>query len=90
MEGSISDHSPAIIMVGKIQSLSKFSIFGLIMRDLWIGGWRISVVGTCMFQLYTKIKSVKKVLKEVNKEEFDSLQLTVIQDQVRLEQLKRM
>jgi hypothetical protein len=53
-------------------------------------GWRISVGGTFMFQLYTKIKSVKKVLKEVNKEEFGSLQPKVIQDRVRLEQLKRM
>jgi hypothetical protein len=53
-------------------------------------GWRIYVGGTFMFQLYTKIKSVKKVLKEVNKEEFGSLQPKVIQDRVRLEQLKRM
>jgi hypothetical protein len=53
-------------------------------------GWRISVGWTFMFQLYTKIKSVKKVLKEVNKEEFGSLQPKVIQDRVRLEQLKRM
>lgn len=41
LEGSISDHSPAIIMVGKVQSLSNFSIFELIMRDLRIGLKRV-------------------------------------------------
>jgi hypothetical protein len=42
-----------------------------------------------MLQLYTKIKSVKKVSKGVNKEEFGSLQQKVIQARVRLEQASK-
>lgn len=42
-----------------------------------------------MLQLYTKIKSVKKVSKGVNKEEFGSLKQKVIQAWVRLEQASK-
>jgi hypothetical protein len=68
--GGISDHSLAIISIGKLQNFGpkpfKFFNYWLEHKGFldWVKkGWDMQVDGVPMFQLYAKLKSVKVVLK---------------------------
>jgi hypothetical protein len=84
--GGISDHSPAIISVGKLQNFGpkpfKFFTYWLEHKGFldWVKeGWDIQVDGVPMFQLYAKLKSVKVVLKRQNLSCFGKLKQKVLE-----------
>jgi hypothetical protein len=70
-EAGISDHSPAIVSMGKFQSSGPkpFKLFGFWAENDkffdWIEeGWNINVEGVPLYHLCMKLRSVKKVLKK--------------------------
>ncbi|XP_059441719.1 uncharacterized protein LOC132174022 [Corylus avellana] len=86
LSGGISDHSPAIISAGSLQSFGhkpfKFYNFWLEHEGFldWVKeGWSIQPEGFPMYQLYVKRRSVKAILKEKNMVCFGNLKQRVIQ-----------
>jgi hypothetical protein len=84
--GGISDHSPAVISVGFLQSFGpkpfKFYNYWLEHKDFldWVKeGWNVYVDGFPMYQLYVKLRSVKAVLKNQNVTCYGNLKQKVVQ-----------
>lgn len=80
LERGVSDHSPSIVVIDKIDSFGpkpfKFFNFWAEHKDFldWVAeGWCIEVEGYSMFQLYTRLKVVKSILKKKNADIFGSL-----------------
>jgi hypothetical protein len=73
------NHSHALVSIERVKSFGpkpfKFFNFWANHRLFfdWVEGWRISINGYSMFQLYTKLNAVKKILKAKNLECFGSL-----------------
>jgi hypothetical protein len=82
----ISDHSSAVISIGKMQSFGpkpfKFFNYWVEHKDFlsWVKeGWDFQVDGFPMYQLYSKLKVVKIVLKRQNLVCFGNLQRRVME-----------
>lgn len=74
---AVSDHSPAVISIAKLKNFGpkpfKYLSFWAEHVDFfsWVEeGWQLNVEGSPMFRLYSKLKSVKRVLKAKNLEVF--------------------
>jgi len=74
LERGVSDRSPALVTIAKLVSYGpkpfKYFNFWSDHQNFlqWIDeGWRVDVEGFSMFRLYTRLKSVKAVLKTKNK-----------------------
>jgi hypothetical protein len=86
LSGGISDHSPAVITVGTLQSFGpkpfKFYNFWMEHKGFldWVKeGWNTYVEGAPMYKLYVKLKAVKAVLKEKNMVYFGNLKQRINQ-----------
>jgi hypothetical protein len=84
--GSVSDHSPAIISVGSLQSFGPkpFKFFNYWMEHKefmsWVKeGWKFQVDGIPMYQLYTRLKVLKNVLRVKNQLCFGDLKRRVME-----------
>jgi hypothetical protein len=84
--GGISDHTPAIISAGFMQSFGpkpfKFYSYWIEHKGFldWVKeGWNIQVDRAKMYKLYEKLRSVKAVLKEQNVTCFGNLKQKVTQ-----------
>jgi hypothetical protein len=83
--GGISDHFPAVISVGILQSFGppfKFYNYWLEHKvfSTWVKeGWNTQLEGVPMYQLYMKLRSVKAVFKEQNLACFGNLKQRVMQ-----------
>jgi hypothetical protein len=84
--GGIYDHSPAVILVGFLQSFGpkpfKFYNYWLKHKDFldWVKeGWNVHVDGFPMYQLYVKLRFVKAVLKNQNVTCYGNLKQKVVQ-----------
>lgn len=71
LEGGVLDHSTAVVIVGKMQSYGPrpFKFFSFWTENEiflhWVEeGWRLCIAGVPMFQLVSKLKAVKHVLKQ--------------------------
>jgi hypothetical protein len=84
-EGGLSDHSPALVSIEDYISYGpkpfKFFNFWADHGQFldWIQeGWNSEVDGYSMFELYSKLKGVKQILKAKNKEFFNGLGQRVV------------
>jgi hypothetical protein len=86
LEGGISDHSPALFWIERYIDFGprpfKFFNFWADCGQFleWVAaGWNIEVAGYSMFQLYSRLKAVKSILKTKNLEVFGGLRQKVLQ-----------
>jgi hypothetical protein len=91
LERGISDHSPALVTIAKMVSYGPkpFKYFNFWSEHenflQWIeDGWRVEVEGFSMYQLYTKLKSIKDVLKTKNRVIYGGLGQKVVEARVNL------
>lgn len=96
LESGVSDHSPACISIGMKQSFGSkpFKFFNYWAEHLdflqWVAqGWCIEVEGVPMFYLYSKLKSVKKIVKKVNTDVYGGISQKVLQARARLAQAQK-
>lgn len=96
LPGGISNHSAAMISVGKLKNFGSrpFKCFGFWSEHddflCWVAeGRQIRVEGSPLYYLYSKLRSVKRILKTKNTEVFGGLRERVLMAKEQLDQAQR-